>query len=386
MRRQLAAGVLVVGALAASCANGSDDSIAEDLVTLETQRAPTPTVDTTEPASRAGEDTADPNEQAALAAGQRFLDTYVAPHGRVVRHDHGGDTVSEGQAYAMLVAVALDDEDHFASVWAWTSDHLQRPDGLLSWRWDGGSVVDAQPATDADLDTVHALLLAAERFDEPSYADDARRLTDAIYDHLTVPLDAGRLLLPGLWAVDEMVWNPSYNSPLAFSILYRLGGDHRWAEVAATGRLMLDRLTAHPPHLPPDWATYGPDGPRPRGDAPVYGYDAVRTPWRLALDCDDHGVSLAARSWPILAEATGHGDHAPMAILDLNGAPRTDGGHPAATVGAAAAAAAAGDRDASRRLLALAEGQDVAQPTYYGSALIALGRLGLETDLLGSCR
>ena len=88
---------------------------------------------------------------------ERFLDRYVDDDGRVVRHDQGGDTVSEGQAYAMLLAVAADDRDRFAQVWDWTRAHLQRGDGLLAWRWAGGRVVDDEPATDADLDAARAL-------------------------------------------------------------------------------------------------------------------------------------------------------------------------------------------------------------------------------------
>jgi endoglucanase len=321
----------------------------------------------------------------AHGAGQRFLATYVAPHGRVVRHDQGGDTVSEGQAYAMLVAVALGDEETFASVWAWTKDHLRRSDGLLAWRWHDGAVVDWQVAADADLDTAHALFLAAARFDEPGYHDDARRLADAMHRHLTIPLDAGQLLVAGPWAVDEQVWNPSYLSPLAFSILYRHGDDPRWAEVASTSRVLVDRLTAEPPHLPPDWARLTSAGPVPHGDPPTYGYDAVRTPWRFALDCDPHGVDLAARPWPLLARLTDHGSHPPPAVLSLDGSVIDETGHPAATVAAAASAAAAREPDAAQQLLALAEAQDQAQPTYYGAALVALGRLGLDTELLGAC-
>ena len=48
-------------------------------------------------------------EDTARIAGQKFLDEYVEPDGRVVRHDEGGDVVSEGQAYGMLIAVAVGD-------------------------------------------------------------------------------------------------------------------------------------------------------------------------------------------------------------------------------------------------------------------------------------
>ena len=39
----------------------------------------------------------------------RFLELYVMPDGRAVRRDQGGDTVSEAQAYALLIALVADD-------------------------------------------------------------------------------------------------------------------------------------------------------------------------------------------------------------------------------------------------------------------------------------
>lgn len=380
-RRALALLVAVGVATGVAAAACEDDDVTLPLVPPST----TPTIEaapsTTAPPS------GDPSgaEERAIAAGRRFLDTYVAPHGRVQRHDQGDDTVSEGQAYAMLVAAAIGDESTFATVWSWTTDHLQRSDGLLAWRWHDGAVVDPEPAADADLDAAHALLLAAERFDEPAYRADALALADALHTHLTLPLDTGRLLLPGTWAVADRRWNPSYASPLAFSLLFRLGDDHRWAEVAATSRLLVDRLTAEAPHLAPDWARLGDGGPGPEGDPAVYGYDAVRLPLRFALDCDPHGVELAARAWPVLDALTDSGVSPPPAVLHLDGSPAGSGGHPAATVGASASAAAAGDDEAAARLLDLAEAQDAERPTYYGAALVALGRLGLHTGRLGGC-
>src|SRR5579875_560781 len=67
-----------------------------------------------------------------------FLATYVTTDGRVVRPDQGGDTVSEGQAYALLIAEASGDAARFATVWNWTRTHLLRPDGLLAWHWEHG--------------------------------------------------------------------------------------------------------------------------------------------------------------------------------------------------------------------------------------------------------
>src|SRR3546814_7879618 len=83
------------------------------------------------------------------------LDEYVTAEGRVVRYDQGGDTVSEGQAYAMLLAVGSDDEARFATIWDWTEQNLQRSDWLLAWQWADGGVVDEAPAADADRSEEH---------------------------------------------------------------------------------------------------------------------------------------------------------------------------------------------------------------------------------------
>ena len=56
----------------------------------------------------------------------------------------------------------------FAGVYAWTHAHMTRPDHLLAWHWgrrpDGSwGVLDANTASDGDLDYALALALAARR-------------------------------------------------------------------------------------------------------------------------------------------------------------------------------------------------------------------------------
>ncbi len=75
--------------------------------------------------------------------------------------DQGGDTVGEGQAYGMLLAAAIGDAQRFDTIWGWTKDNLRRPDGLISFLWRNGHVLDPQAASDADLDATRALLVAA---------------------------------------------------------------------------------------------------------------------------------------------------------------------------------------------------------------------------------
>ncbi|NEK58923.1 glycoside hydrolase [Geodermatophilus sabuli] len=319
-------------------------------------------------------------------AGRAFLAGYVDDDGRVVRRDQGGDTVSEGQAYAMLVAVGIDDEETFAAVWDWTRGALLRPDGLLSWRWDDGRVVDPSSASDADLDAARALVLAGERFEEPRYTTSGVDLGRAVLDLETVPTAAGRILVAGQWATSgPHAYNPSYASPGATSVLAAASGDPRWSELAAGSHAVTAALLGTAP-LPPDWAQVHPDGTveampgaQGRGQSVRYGYDAARTPIRFAESCDPADRALAAA---VAGPLDRDGD---AAELDLGGSPLGEGESVVAATGQAAAVAAAGDT--ARAVQELVDADHLAQsfPSYYGAAWAALGRLLLTDDVLGGC-
>jgi endoglucanase len=305
----------------------------------------------------------------ARTAAERFLDGYVERDGRVVRRDQGGDTVSEGQAYAMLLAAAIGDQRRFELAWGWARDHLRRPDGLLAWRWDDGQVVDGEPAADADLDAARALVVAARRFDRSSYGDEARRLADAIRAHEAV----GDLPVAGPWARAEAVVNPSYLSPRAFDAI-------GWRAASGSAQRALASLDSP---LPPDWArlegdTLRPTGP-PSGGSAMYSYDAARTPLRFAESCSADDRRLAARAWPALR------DDPEVVRRGLDGAPAADERHAVAAAGAAGAARAAGDDDAAAELLDRATALEEDRPSYYGAAWTALARVMLDTDWLGVC-
>lgn len=332
--------------------------------------------------ARAGAPASD--EARARTAVAAFLDRYVDADGRVVRRDQGGDTVSEGQGYALLLTAATGDEAAFDRVWTWTRSHLQRGDGLLSWLWRSGRVADRQPASDADLDAAHALLLAADRFERSDLRREGARIAGAVLDHETVSDGAQRLLVAGPWAVARRVVNPSYFSPRAYAVLASTGRAAAWRQlhdqaVAALGELRTG--------LPPEWATAAggvralssPDGSSTA--APEYGFGAARVGVRMGSACDQASRAAVARLWPALS-----GADAALLPRHLDGtAGRGAVGHPVALVGAAGAARAAGREADMKRLLDAAAAQDRAAPTYYGAAWVALGRVLLTTDLAGRC-
>lgn len=321
----------------------------------------------------------------ADVATERFLDAYVDPDGRVVRRDQGGDTVSEGQAYALLLATAVGDEATVDAVWTWSQDNLQRADGLLSWQWRDGEVVDAESATDADLDAARALVLAGERFQRPAWREDGLALARAVLAEETVLTGAGRVLVAGTWVGEPpYAVNPSYSSPAASALLARVSGDARWDELQA-GNLAVNVQLVGEDRLPPDWAQVEADGAvretgGPGGQPTRFGFDAGRLPVRYAESCTPEHRELAAELVaPLTSTEPGR------AVYDLAGSPQTGDSHPLAHVALAAALAADGQRDGARAALDAADAADRDNPTYYGAAWAALGRVMLTDPVLGGC-
>ncbi len=78
-------------------------------------------------------------EGVLTAAWQGYVRRAILPEGRVVVPERRGGTISEAQAYALLMAVWAGDEAVFARVAHWTKTHLSRRerfgDHLLAWQW-----------------------------------------------------------------------------------------------------------------------------------------------------------------------------------------------------------------------------------------------------------
>ncbi len=325
-------------------------------------------------------------DRSAAQLRTEFLDDYVRD-GRVVRTDQGGDTVSEGQAYGLLIAYANDDRETFGEIWSWTERHLVTDDDLLAWRWtpeDG--VADEQSASDADLDAARALVLAGERWGDERYTRAGKAVASAILEHETATTDLGTILLPGPWADSEPYrYNASYASPAAFRILERATGDPRWTELergsSAATAAVLDESD-----LPSDWSQVHADGsvdPMPAtGDqgSVVYGWEAMRLPLRYAEACSADDRALAGSVAPTLERSTQL-----AAQLDLGGTAVTGDTSGLAYAARAAAEHAAGSSSAAAADLRRMDRTAATTPTYYGDAWAALGATMLTSDVLGGC-
>src|SRR5690606_33905590 len=91
-------------------------------------------------------------------------------------------TVSEGQGYGMLLAVYMDDQEVFDSLWRYTKLHFNE-NGLMHWEIhpNGMEVIGQGAASDGDGDMAWAVIMAAGKWGgqgslDASYESEATSL------------------------------------------------------------------------------------------------------------------------------------------------------------------------------------------------------------------
>lgn len=216
----------------------------------------------------------------------RFREAFIQPDGRLAdpgRHDLSH---SEGQGFAMLLAVHHDDAATFDRAWNWTRTHLQvRADKLLAWSWSPHEgVTDHNNASDGDLLVAWSLARAGRRWQNPAYTAAARDMARAIRTLLLRRDQRGLVLLPGMDGFEKesgTTVNPSYWVYPAIPELARVDPSPDWEDLRATGLALLQEGRLGRWGLPADWILLGqklapaPDFP------PRFGYDAIRIPLYL---------------------------------------------------------------------------------------------------------
>lgn len=344
--------------------------------------------------ARAGQTAAGTRPQLATVAltwqAVAFLATYVRRDGRVSRPDQGNDTVSEGQAYALLLAEATGNQRLFTRVWQWTRAHLQRDDGLFVYHaGPAGQIWGAAPATDADLLIAWALLRYRGTGAAALHRAGAHVARAVLAHEVTTDPDGMPILTAGPWATGSpATLDPSYWSLPALAELARLTGDDEWQQLADSAVHLTWQVTQGGRRLPPDWAELTAGGhllpeaaPKGSQGAPRYGLDAQRTVAWFAASCDPRARTLAARWWRLLRTPARH----QALALQLDGTVLDPTRAVLPLVAAAAAADAAHAEAQSRGLLSLADRQLHQHPGYYGAAWEAFGPLLIRSQVLNGC-
>jgi len=307
-----------------------------------------------------------------------YVRLFISPEGRVVIPERSGESISEGQAYALLRALWAGDQETFQRVYGWTWKNLSRRtgpgDALLAWRWgrekDGSEkVLDGNTATDGNLDYALALALAAARGWRPrpglpDYAGEARRVLEGILALETVSLPGGELLLtPGNWHEERPPYlvNPSYLSPAAYQVFEKIQPQPAWPRLRESAYALLARLVQGMGRqegvgLFPDWCQVDERGePTPAaGRDTHFGWEAVRLPWRLALDGlwfqEERVTRLLTQQFLPFFKKEWQSRGRLVAGYTYGGEPLVSYESPVFYAGVLAAALAAGDRPFAREM------------------------------------
>jgi len=353
-----------------------------------------------------------PDPCARWPAWESFRADFVSADGRVVDHaSPRRQTVSEGQAYALLFALAADDRATFDTLLTWTTNNLAQGDlsrHLPAWQWgrrDDGSYgpLDTNPATDADLWIAYALAEAGRLWEAAEYVTLSHAVGALVLQQSVAELPGlGPVLLPaprgfgdatGTWRL-----NPGY---LPVQVLRGLAAAHpdqreRWRELLGSSITVLHRAAVH--GIAPDWVRVDAQGAFTFGDdAPAEGsYDAIRVYlWLGLLHAADPERAALLRRFQPMARIIRRAGHPPARIDVISG--RVLEAHAPGAFSAAVApwleqAEPVAARGQWQRATRLAPERD----EYYGRALLLLAqgwregrlRFGSNGELLrreGAC-
>ena len=244
-------------------------------------------------------------------------------------------TVSEAQAYALFFALVANDRTGFAQVLRWTEDNLCQGDlsaHLPAWQWgrqDDGNwgVLDANPASDADLWLAYALGEAGRLWHKRSYSALSRLVSARILREECAELPGlGLGLLPGPrgFVTGEGRWrlNPSYSPPQLMQWLASHSDQAQWKRVARSTPKVISGSA--PKGFAADWMLYDArQGFMPDLEGPEKtqgGYNAIRVYlWAGMLHANAPGRAELLRTLRPMARRVRSSGLPPQSIDILSG-------------------------------------------------------------------
>lgn len=257
-----------------------------------------------------------------------------SPVQKWVKYDKSGSTVSEAMGYGMVLAAYMADQADFDAMFHFIKAH---PSGigknLVAWKQSlkNGVMRDvkgADSATDGDMDTSYALILADRQWGSSgsiNYKAEALLILADLMNYCVNPKDWN--LLAGDWAAEQ---DTNHSRPSDYMVDHLLTYaavdttrsakwmsvydritttvNHQFAHGSAETGLMADFYVKAGAHFVPVSGRYL-ESPND-GD---YSYNSCRTPWRLAMAymltgrSDIRAAQVKMASW--IATKAGHQPH-----------------------------------------------------------------------------
>jgi endo-1,4-beta-D-glucanase Y len=232
-----------------------------------------------------------------VSAYNQWKSTFVSGD-KVIRPENQYYTVSDGIANGMLIAVNMNDQDLFDSLYGFWRNHPASTTSLMTSCVPGGGppyggVPTGTPcddsgssATGADEDAAYALLMADKAWGG-TYKADALTMINDIWAN---DIDSAGTRLPkrgsGYGSPASAVTSPSYFAPAFYRAFAAVDSAHDWAGVITAVYGVIGGTIAGSNGLIPAWCASSCTVPATIGYATDgwYQYDSHRIPMRIGLD------------------------------------------------------------------------------------------------------
>jgi endo-1,4-beta-D-glucanase Y len=231
-----------------------------------------------------------------VSAYNQWKSTFVSGD-KVIRPENQYDTLSDAIANGMLIAVNMNDQDLFDSLYGFWRNHPASTTSLMISCIHGGPPYGGVPtgtpcddsgssATGADEDAAYALLMADKAWGG-TYKADALTMINDIWAN---DIDGAGTKLPkrgsGYGSPASAVTSPSYFAPAFYRAFAAVDSAHDWAGVITAVYGVIGGTIAGSNGLIPAWCSSSCTAPASIGYATdgVYQYDSHRIPMRIGLD------------------------------------------------------------------------------------------------------
>ncbi|MBF0281506.1 MAG: glycosyl hydrolase family 5 [Zetaproteobacteria bacterium] len=219
----------------------------------------------------------------------KYKQRFLQQDGSIVDISNGSIRHSEGQGTGLLLAVANNDKESFDLIWKWTQSNLQlqSDNKLFAWKWQPQSphVSDLNNATDGDILIAWALLRASEKWNLPTYKQQALMILNDIERLLVYSYQGNLLLLPGQYGFkheDGIVINLSYWIFPALRHFSKIQPNKPiWNDLIQSGQQLMEDGHFGPWNMPADWLMVGEHLMLRKNVPQHFGLDAVRIPLYL---------------------------------------------------------------------------------------------------------
>jgi endo-1,4-beta-D-glucanase Y len=191
----------------------------------------------------------------------------------------------EAQGFAMIAVAYMGDKETFDKLYAYYKAKCLFC-GMMEWKQTCNAGEGGSSATDGDVDVACGLVVANWQWPDGGYAEKAKSVISNL-KKLVVNCNGVSALCAGCGTSGNYggcgQTDISYYEPAFFRYFAQLTGDASWTKLADDTHIIRDAGANKSTGLVPDWQTAA-GSPGAGGQKGYYSFDAIRVPYKQALD------------------------------------------------------------------------------------------------------